>query len=138
MPDWRWSRGFGNIDATLGARAYSFDWQLSGDPQVAPLQVFDNGQKTWLQFAGDQATPAVFRREFSGDVLLDTARDGGYLVIKGVWPNLVLRGGYLVVHVRQGLATNPAAPAADQIGSAIGREHVGPHGTTPVSDATVK
>ncbi|MDN5844125.1 MAG: TcpQ domain-containing protein [Alcaligenaceae bacterium] len=112
MPDWRWSKGFGNLDGTLGARAYSFDWRLSGDPQVAPLQVFDDGRRTWLQFAGDHAAPAVFRREPSGDVLLDTAREGGFLVIKGVWPHLVLRGGHLVAHVRQGPATDPAPTAA--------------------------
>lgn len=112
MPDWRWSKGFGNIDSTLGARAYSFDWQLSGDPQVAPLQVFDDGRKTWLQFAGDHAAPAVFRREPSGDILLDTSREGGYLVIKGVWPHLVLRGGHLVAHIRQGSASQPPTPDA--------------------------
>lgn len=114
MPDWRWSRGFGNIDGTLGARAFSFDWRLSGDPQVAPLQVFDDGRRTWMQFAGDHAAPAVFRREPSGDVLLDAVREGGYLVVKGVWPHLVLRGGHLVAHVRQGAVADPGATVSAQ------------------------
>ncbi|WP_262357377.1 TrbG/VirB9 family P-type conjugative transfer protein, partial [Bordetella pertussis] len=33
------------------AGQYRFDWQLSGDPAVAPLQVFDDARRIWLQFA---------------------------------------------------------------------------------------
>ena len=32
------------------ARAFNFDWELSGEPSVAPVQVFDDGHRTWLQF----------------------------------------------------------------------------------------
>lgn len=100
-PQWSWSKGFANLDFAPRAQAFSFDWELSGDPQIAPLQVFDDGRRTWLQFAADQVPPAVFRRTERGDVLLKASRDGAYQVIDGVWPHVLVRGGHLVAHVRR-------------------------------------
>src|SRR3546814_2775324 len=28
---------------------FSFEWELSGSREVAPLQIFDDGQRTWLR-----------------------------------------------------------------------------------------
>lgn len=74
---------------------YSFAWRLSGNREVAPLQVFDNGKKTWLQFAPGQTIPAIFERKPTGDRPLSYQRQGEYIVLPGVWPSLVLRGGRL-------------------------------------------
>ena len=74
---------------------YNFEWRLSGDRAVAPAQVFDNGRQTWLQFAPGQPLPAIFERTGRGDRHLDFRRDGPYVVLPGVWPNLILRGGRL-------------------------------------------
>ncbi len=82
---------------TLHAEAgqYSFAWRLSGDRQVAPLQVFDNGEKTWLQFPKEHTVPAIFQRSSTGDRLLTYRRQGPYVILSGVWPSLILRGGSL-------------------------------------------
>src|SRR5690606_40040164 len=42
------------------AAAYDFAYRLSGDRRVAPVQVFDDGRTTWLQFQPGQTLPAVF------------------------------------------------------------------------------
>jgi hypothetical protein len=74
---------------------YRFDWQLSGEPGVGPLQVFDDGRQTWLQFGTQQVVPAIFSRDSTGDTLLTYHQQGPYVVLPGVWPLLVLRGGKL-------------------------------------------
>lgn len=127
MPQWSWSRGFANLDFTPRAQTFNFDWQLSGDPQIAPLQVFDDGQRTWLQFATDQLPPALFRRTEHGDVLLKASRDGAYLVIEGAWPHVLVRGGHLVAHVRRlepssGMSADETVrdePAAPDVAQAV-------------------
>ncbi|MCJ9710968.1 TrbG/VirB9 family P-type conjugative transfer protein, partial [Bordetella hinzii] len=46
---------------------FDFNWQLSGDPEVAPLQVFAGGQEIWLQFAPGQELPAIFGQAPAGE-----------------------------------------------------------------------
>lgn len=110
MPQWSWSKGFANLDFAPSAQTFNFDWQLSGDPQIAPLQVFDDGRRTWLQFTADQSPPALFRRTGGGDVLLKASRDGAYLVLDDVWPHVLVRGGHLVAHVRRVPRATQALP----------------------------
>jgi hypothetical protein len=85
-------------DATPGpqpASRYDFDWRLSGDRPVAPLQVFDDGRQTWLHFAPGQSVPAIFTEQ--GGLLRPASykRQEPYIVVQGKWPALVLRGGAL-------------------------------------------
>ena len=94
---------------------YSFSWRLSGDRAVAPLQVFDNGRQTWLQFAPQQAVPAIFERSTLGDRPLTYRREGDYIVLAGVWPRLVLRGGHLSSHVER-ISQPTLLPAQEQGG----------------------
>lgn len=85
------------------AAVYHFDWELSGNRAVAPLQVFDDGRRTWLQFAPQQAVPAIFGHGAEDGAPLGRAplsraplayaHEGPYVVLPGVWPRLVLRGG---------------------------------------------
>ncbi|WP_442592402.1 TcpQ domain-containing protein [Parapusillimonas sp. JC17] len=107
---WPWPAPASQTAPTQGAR-YSFAWRLSGDRAVAPLQVFDDGRQTWLQFSESQAVPAIFARGAKGDQLLSYARQGPYVVLPGVWPELILRGGSLVGHVRR---EAPAQAAGQQ------------------------
>lgn len=88
---------------------YSFAWRLSGDRAVAPLQVFDNGRDMWLQFAEGRALPAIFERTVHGDRPVRYERNGQYVVLRGVRPQLVLRGGHLTSFVDRS-ADRPAAP----------------------------
>ena len=95
LPDWVVAPDFLRPDAAPAPAAghYNFDWQLSGERRLAPIQVFDNGERTWLQFMPGQIIPAIFGRTQHGDQLLSHTRHGDYLVIDGVWPELSFRGG---------------------------------------------
>ncbi|HWL30439.1 MAG TPA: TcpQ domain-containing protein [Burkholderiaceae bacterium] len=95
LPAWPWPAQPARPEAELPGSRYSFAWRLSGDRAVAPLQVFDNGKQTWLQFAPGQPVPALFRHDDTGDLPLPYTREGPYVVLAGVWPRLVLRGGHL-------------------------------------------
>lgn len=110
LPDWAWISGGPARNSQEDTGNYNFSWRLSGDREVAPVQVFDNGRQTWLQFAPGQAIPAIFERSPHGDRLLDYRRDGPYLVLPGVWASLVLRGG----HLKSFIDRTAAEPAESQ------------------------
>ncbi|MEO6984640.1 MAG: TcpQ domain-containing protein [Paralcaligenes sp.] len=95
LPEWSWLSGAPSRSVDPVAGQYNFGWRLSGDRAVAPIQVFDNGRQMWLQFAPAQAVPAIFEHTAQGDRPLDYHRNGPYLVLNGVWPHLILRGGHL-------------------------------------------
>lgn len=96
MPEWAVAFPFLDGIAQRGEPAqYSFDWHLSGERQVAPIQVFDNGKQTWLQFLPDQIVPAIFQHTAQGERVLSPVRHGDYLILDGVWPTLSFRGGSL-------------------------------------------
>jgi len=97
---------------------YHFGWKLSGNRAVAPLQVFDDGRRTWLQFPPGQPAPAIFARPPEGDQLLTPVTgQGGLLMLDGVWPQLTMRGGTLQsvalrlpVEAALDAGTNPLVP----------------------------
>lgn len=98
------------------AGQYDFNWRLSGDPAVGPLQVFATGRQIWLQFAAGQQVPAIFASTQQGDVPLTYRRQDPYVIIDGAWQSLVLRGGrYTARAVRQ----DAAAVAATQAPQAL-------------------
>ncbi|HET8597232.1 MAG TPA: TcpQ domain-containing protein [Castellaniella sp.] len=105
-----WWREFAGLAPATGR--YDFGWRLSGDPDLAPLQVFDDGRETWLQYPAAQPAPAVFVRTAAGDRLTRPRRDGDYLVVRGVPDHLVMRGGLLSAHARRqaGRAADPVLP----------------------------
>lgn len=96
-PDAHWLSNL--FDRDQGPGQYSFDWQMAGDAELAPLQVFDDGRQTWLQYHEGGAVPAIFERTPDGDRLLRPVRKGQYLLIRGVPGQLVLRGGLLQARV---------------------------------------
>lgn len=93
---------------SISTGTYSFDWKLSGHRDVAPLQVFDDGRRTWLQFASGQPVPAIFRYSGQGLQPVSYEREGPYIVLPGVWSMLVLRGGQRSSQVTR-VAPEPAA-----------------------------
>lgn len=95
LPEWARPLPEAGQAATQRWGQYRFDWELSGEPAVAPLQVFDNGHQTWLQFLPSQALPAIFAYGDAGQRLLDYSRQGEYLILDGVWSELHFRGGHL-------------------------------------------
>ncbi|GAA0220157.1 TcpQ domain-containing protein [Castellaniella daejeonensis] len=91
---------------------YRFDWRIAGDPALAPLQVFDDGRETWLQYPQGQAAPALFERTARGDRLLRPRRDRDYLVLSGVPAHIVLRGGLSQAQAWRESAGSPGNAAA--------------------------
>ncbi|WP_409558503.1 TcpQ domain-containing protein [Achromobacter sp.] len=83
------------------AQGFRFDWQLSGDPAVAPLQVFDDGRETWLQFLPGQPLPAIFGMGNDGERALPYVRRDPYVVVTGVWNGLSFRGGRLTARAQR-------------------------------------
>ncbi|HAP24620.1 MAG TPA: hypothetical protein DCR74_02960 [Achromobacter sp.] len=87
--------------ANPSSQGFRFDWQLSGDPAVAPLQVFDDGRETWLQFLPGQPLPAIFGAGDGGEHPLPYVRRDPYVVVAGAWQALRFRGGRLTARAQR-------------------------------------
>ncbi|MGB6241810.1 MAG: TcpQ domain-containing protein [Castellaniella sp.] len=111
-------RAWAGLEPSVGR--YHFDWRLSGDADLAPLQIFDDGRETWLQYPAGQAVPALFARTAAGDRLLQARRTGDYLVLRGVPDHLLMRGGLLVAEARRVADGAPGAVAGDRDTVALG------------------
>ena len=70
---------------------YDFDWRLDGAADVRPYQVFDDGEKIYLQFADPKRVPAVFADTPGGLVLLRWRPDPPYVVVDQMEPALKFR-----------------------------------------------
>ncbi|MCA8057458.1 MULTISPECIES: TrbG/VirB9 family P-type conjugative transfer protein [Burkholderia cepacia complex] len=75
------------------APVYNFDWRLDGATDVRPYQVFDDGQKIYLQFADPKRVPAVFADSPGGLVLLHWRPDAPYIIVDQLERALVFRAG---------------------------------------------
>lgn len=93
--------------ASPPAQGFRFDWQLSGDPAVAPLQVFDDGRETWLQFVPGQPLPAIFGVGSDGERALPYVRRDPYVVVAGAWKGLSFRGGRLTAKAQRAQSAEP-------------------------------
>ncbi|WP_298050241.1 TcpQ domain-containing protein [uncultured Paenalcaligenes sp.] len=77
------------------ASQYDFNWRLSGDREVAPLQVFSANNQLWLQFAVEQNIPAIFALENGRHIPLSYKRSDPYIIVSGAWQHLLFRGAAL-------------------------------------------
>ena len=93
--------GVGWQAAGSAAHAFRFDWRLSGDPAVAPMQVFDDGKDVWLQFAPGQPLPAIFGVRANVEHALPYTRRDPYAVVAGAWDALRFRGGRLTARAER-------------------------------------
>ncbi|WP_343671309.1 TrbG/VirB9 family P-type conjugative transfer protein [Paraburkholderia heleia] len=73
------------------APVYDFDWRLTGAAEIEPYQVFDDGQRIYLQFADPGHVPAVFADTPGGLVLLHWHPDPPYIVVDHMENALVFR-----------------------------------------------
>lgn len=96
------------------AQGFRFDWQLSGDPAVAPLQVFDDGRETWLQFLPGQPLPAIFGMGSDGERALPYVRRDPYVVVAGAWKGLSFRGGRLTARAQRAQSADAVSAASAQ------------------------
>jgi outer membrane protein OmpA-like peptidoglycan-associated protein len=70
---------------------FSFDYAILGDVRAKPVQVFDDGARTYLQFRQGEAVPALLSA--NGDRLFMPALEGPYVVITGTPRDLVAQMG---------------------------------------------
>ncbi|QIM49909.1 TrbG/VirB9 family P-type conjugative transfer protein [Pusillimonas sp. DMV24BSW_D] len=92
----QWARAF---DTPASVGQFNFEWVIKGDKRVTPLQAFDDGRQTWLQFPSGTPVPAVFARRGEEDTLLTYRQSGPYVILPGVWSHLVIHGGHVQGHV---------------------------------------
>jgi hypothetical protein len=72
---------------------YDFDWRITGSPEVQPYQVFDDGQRIYLQFDDPKRVPAIFADAPGGPVLLRWRPDPPYVVVEQMEVALEFRAG---------------------------------------------
>lgn len=120
-----------------GQGPFNFEWALSGDRSIAPLQVFDNGLQTWLQFAAGTPVPAIFARTgivsegvsaAIQDRLLTSVQQNAYVVLNEVPEQLVFRGGHLQAVGRR---ARPVAANVDSVNPVFAAAVV-----TPIDDVS--
>ncbi|MFT4066699.1 TrbG/VirB9 family P-type conjugative transfer protein [Paraburkholderia sp.] len=92
---------------TAIAPVYDFDWDLGGDAAVRPYQVFDDGQRIYLQFDDPKRVPAIFADTPGGLVLLRWRPDPPYVVVDRLDPALVFRAAGLEARA---VRTTPGGP----------------------------
>jgi type IV secretion system protein VirB9 len=80
---------------------YNFNYQYTGEPAIAPLKVFDNGEFTYFQFSKKNAEiPAIFTVDAEGfESLINFRAAGSYIIVERVAPQFTLRSGSDIVCV---------------------------------------
>jgi type IV secretion system protein VirB9 len=80
---------------------YNFHYEYTGEPSIAPIKVFDNGEFTYFQFAKKSAElPAIFSVDSDGfESLLNFRVAGDYVISERVGAQFTLRNGNDIVCV---------------------------------------
>ena len=95
-----------------------FNWKLSGDRAVAPLQVFSDASRTWLQWLPGQILPIILGASEHGEQVLTYLRQGPYTIIEGHWPALLFRSARQQARARRAgvssVASATTQPALSQ------------------------
>ncbi len=80
---------------------YNFNYQYTGEPSIAPIRVFDNGEFTYFQFNKKNAEiPAIFTVDSEGfESLINFRSAGSYIIVERVSPQFTLRSGSDIVCV---------------------------------------
>ncbi len=86
---------------------FSFDYAVSGDLKAKPLQVFDDGKKTYLQYRSNQDIPA-FISSSTGELMMPT-QEGPYTVLNGIPRDFVASMGSSMARITHARAMSNAA-----------------------------
>ena len=80
---------------------YNFNYQYTGEPAIAPVKVFDNGEFTYFQFTKKNAEiPAIFTVDAGGyESLINFRSAGSYIIVERVAAQFTLRSGDDIVCV---------------------------------------
>ena len=78
------------------------DYRLSGNKGIWPSLMWDDGQRTYIQWPPDQALPAVFAIDNLGrEEMVNGYMRGNFFTIDRVHAKLVFRLDRAVAHVRR-------------------------------------
>jgi hypothetical protein len=99
------------------ADVYDWGYTITGDPRVAPIQVFDNGKQTWIQFRNPEPPPAIFAVTAAGQAVLTGNRDGQFIILNRVERQLSIALGSARASVRY--TGNARADDAAMFGTAV-------------------
>ncbi len=92
---------FDGVDMNHPER-YNFNYSISGNEDIAPVKIFDDGEFTYLQFRGpNKEIPAFFSvdedlREYIVNYRLSTT-DPNLIIIEHVFPKISVRLGSKIV-----------------------------------------
>jgi len=81
------------------AAAYDFSYVAQGDVEVRPVQVFDDGAKTYFQFIGS-VVPVIVARSGTQEQLVEAHRAGQLLAVPALAGTFQIRYANLVSTVR--------------------------------------
>lgn len=101
--------------AMVPAGKLDFGWRLSGDREIAPLQVFSDAHRTWLHWQPNQTLPVIVANGVEGDQVLSYQRQPPYTVIEGHWPKLTFRAGSQQAQARRLLAPGNESVSSPRI-----------------------
>lgn len=82
-------------------KAYNWNYRFSGNRQIMPLHVFDDGTFTYFELRKNQAVPAIFAVDDTQgkEAVVNTRREGNYMVVQRLAPQFTLRNGGTVASV---------------------------------------
>ena len=106
--------------------AHNLHYVGQGDASIGPTEIFDDGFSTWLRFPGNLRVPTVFTVTPDGkesQLVGQTTEDNGLIKLHGVYQQLRLRDGLLVLCVFN-QAFNPLGndPATGTTSPAVTRD----------------
>ena len=76
---------------------FAYDVNIKeGNPEWAPVRVFDNGRKTYIQFPAIVAVtdaPVLYVKKYGAQQIVNYRSNGRYFIVDGVFPRYELRVG---------------------------------------------
>jgi type IV secretion system protein VirB9 len=89
------------INPVKNPEAYNWDYWFSGSTHLTPVHVFDDGTFTYFELAHNQAVPAIFAVDDKQgkESVVNTRREGNYIVVQRIAPQFTLRSGSTVTSV---------------------------------------
>lgn len=89
------------VSPTVAIEELNFRYELRGDADFKPLQVFDDGKFVWLRMRETSQTPAVFLIEEEGPRLVNFHMRGQFLVIQRLFKRAMLKIGKQEIEIRR-------------------------------------
>jgi type IV secretion system protein VirB9 len=83
------------INTPQNPKEYNWAYSFSGNKQVMPLHVFDDGRFTYFELRPNQDVPAVFaiQDKTGKESVLNMRKKGNYLLVHLIAPQFTLRQG---------------------------------------------